>query len=168
MNEIVVTVIGNVASDLRFEQLKSGTPLATFRLASSARIYDRGKGEWTDGPTSFFSVFCWNSLGEHVASSLSKGEPVVVTGRLTSRSWERDGRSGTSLEIRANSVGHDLSRGTASFQRRSRTPRTDDTAAKLDEIGIALATSPSDASAPQPAGQPASAAAKAPAGGQAA
>jgi single-strand DNA-binding protein len=140
MNEITVTVVGNLASDVRLHELRSRTPMASFRLASSARVFDRVRNEWSDGPTSYFSVFCWNALAENVTSSLSKGEPVVVTGRLTTRTWEQDGRNGTSLEIKAFTVGHDLSRGTSSFRRRSRSDRGADVGSRVDEIALELAT----------------------------
>ena len=142
MNEITVTVVGNLASDVRLHELRSRTPMASFRLASCARVFDRVRNEWSDGPTSYFSVFCWNALAENVASSLSKGEPIVVTGRLTSRAWEQEGRHGTSLEIKAFALGHDLSRGTGTFRRRSRTGRAEDVNARVDEIALELATSP--------------------------
>jgi single-strand DNA-binding protein len=140
MNEITVTVVGNLASEVRLHELRSGTPMASFRLASCARVFDRVRNEWSDGPTSYFSVFCWSGLADNVASSLSKGQPVVVTGRLTSREWVQEGRNGTSLEIKAFAVGHDLSRGTGTFRRRSRAARGEDVNARVDEIALELAT----------------------------
>jgi single-strand DNA-binding protein len=159
MNEITVTVVGNLASDVRLHELRSRTPMASFRLASCARVFDRARNEWGDGPTSYFSVFCWNALAENVTSSLSKGQPVVVTGRLTTRAWEQEGRHGTSLEIKAFAVGHDLSRGTGTFRRRSRAGRGEDVGARLDEIALELATAtplaePAGPSQPAPDGAP--------------
>jgi single-strand DNA-binding protein len=40
----------------------------------------------------------------------------VVQGRLKVRSWEKDDRSGITVEVDALTVGHDLSRGTAMFR----------------------------------------------------
>jgi len=142
MNEIIVSVVGNVAGDVTFRKTGNGTSLSSFRLASSTRYFDKGRREWTDGTTTWFSVFCFRELAEHVSSSLSKGDPIVVTGRLTARNWEKDGRSGTSLELEARHLGHDLSRGTSVFKRRVRAARTDDTGEVMKEIGVALATAP--------------------------
>jgi len=125
MNETMISIAGNVATDLRFVRSERGTPLASFRLASTARRYDRSQGGWVDGRTTFVTVVCWRSLAENVAGSLRKGEPVVVMGRLRVEPWQRDdGRSGTTVEVEAQAVGHDLSRGTSAF-RRTRREHTD-------------------------------------------
>jgi single-strand DNA-binding protein len=139
MNEITVSVVGNVASDVVFRKVGNGTSLSSFRLASSTRYYDKARREWADGSTTWFTVFCFRECAEHVSSSLSKGDPVVVTGRLTAREWEKEGRRGTSLEIEAKHLGHDLSRGSTAFKRRVRAARVDDTGGVLEEIGVALA-----------------------------
>jgi single-strand DNA-binding protein len=120
MHDIIMTAVGNVATDIRHIQTTSGISLARFRLASSGRRYDKGTGEWVDLPPTYVSVVCWRTLADNVASSLAKGDPVVVTGRLRSHDYERDGRSETAYEIEATSVGHDLLRGTSAFQRRRR------------------------------------------------
>ena len=144
MNEIIVSVVGNVASDVTFRKTGNGTSLSSFRLASSTRYYDKGRREWTDGTTTWFSVFCFRELAEHASSSLSKGDPILVTGRLTARNWEKDGRTGTSLELEARHLGHDQSRGTSVFKRRVRAARSDDTGEVLKEIGEAMATAPAE------------------------
>ncbi len=120
MNETMISIAGNVATDLRFLRSERGTPLASFRLASTARRYDRSQGGWVDGRTTFVTVICWRTLAENVAASLRKGEPVVVVGRLRVEPWERDGRTGTTVEVEAQAIGHDLSRGTSAFRRTRR------------------------------------------------
>lgn len=144
MNEITVSVVGNVASDVVFRKVGNGTSLSSFRLASSTRYYDKGRREWADGSTTWFTVFCFRECAENVSSSLTKGDPVVVTGRLTAREWEKEGRRGTSLEIEAKHLGHDLSRGSTAFKRRVRAARADDTGEVLEEIGVALAAGSAD------------------------
>lgn len=116
MNESQVTVIGNVATT---PQLRgTGVPLCTFRVAQTARkIVD---GEWQDGHTSFFDVACFRSLAENVLASVRKGDPVVVAGRLKVREWSTADKSGTSVDLDATSVGHDLLRGRSSFLRSPR------------------------------------------------
>ncbi|MEQ4205628.1 single-stranded DNA-binding protein [Actinopolymorpha sp. B17G11] len=121
MNETMISIAGNVATEIRFLRSDRGTPLASFRLASTSRRFDRSQGGWVDGRTTYVTVVCWRALAENVAASLRKGEPVVATGRLRVEPWERDdGRSGTSVEIEAQVVGHDLSRGTSAFRRTRR------------------------------------------------
>jgi single-strand DNA-binding protein len=61
---------------------------------------------------------------------LRKGDPVTLQGRLSVRNFQdKEGRSRTSVEIDAVSVGHDLSRGVATFQRVR--PQTGMTAAEF-------------------------------------
>jgi single-strand DNA-binding protein len=118
VHETFVTVMGNVASRPRSALTKSGHPVTSFRLASTPRRFDRARGVWADGPTSWFTVTCWRSLAEHVASSVGVGDPVVVHGRMQVKDYTRgDGTGGTSVELDASSVGHDLTRGTSMFKK---------------------------------------------------
>jgi single-strand DNA-binding protein len=79
---------------------------------------DRVTGEWVDADTSFLSVACYRKLAENAATCLRKGDPVVVRGRVSVRNYEdKNGLQRTSVEVDATSVGHDLSRGVAQFQR---------------------------------------------------
>ncbi|MFZ5852019.1 MAG: single-stranded DNA-binding protein [Actinomycetota bacterium] len=121
MNDITVTIVGNVCSEMRFLNTDSGTPIASFRVASTPRRYDRGARGWVDQETSYFTITCWRGLAENVAASLGKGDPVLVVGKMRSRTFERaDGTTGVSEEVDATVVGHDLSRGTTAFARRTR------------------------------------------------
>lgn len=121
MNETMVTVIGNVTNDPTLRATSGGTRVTSFRLAATERRYDKSLGAWRDGDTVFWGVSCWRALAEHVADSVTKGQPVMVFGRLRQRDYELEGQRRTSLEIDALAVGHDLSRGTARFERARRT-----------------------------------------------
>jgi single-strand DNA-binding protein len=120
MNEIPVTLVGNVVTDLSARVTPSGSEVASFRFASTARRYDRELGRWVDGSTSYVTVSCWRQLARNVVASVTKGDPLVVTGRLRVRSWERDDKRGVSVEVEASSVGHDLARGVTRFTRPQR------------------------------------------------
>lgn len=156
MNDTVVTVVGNVASEVRHTITPRGVHLASFRLASTPRRFDRNAG-WVDGHTSFYSVTCWRALADNVAASVRIGEPVVVEGRLRVRPWEReDGRRGVTVEVDASTVGHDLSRGTAAFVRASReaeaTPSADRQAA--DDLADGVASTGEGGGAGGDSGEP--------------
>lgn len=129
MQEITVVAVGNIASDIRFLTLDSGAHRARFRLASTPRRFDRETGLWGDSQTSYVSVSCWRALADNLSSSLGKGDPVVVIGKLSVRDWERDGRKGTVVEIDATSVAPDLARGSAAFLGRARRVQSDGAAA---------------------------------------
>lgn len=117
MNDTVITVLGNVGSDVRHAVTAKGALLTSFRLASTPRWPDRQTGEWVDGTTTWYSVVAWRNLADNVSASLNKGDPVIVHGRLRTVAWERDDRSGETLEIEAISIGPDLNRGRATYRR---------------------------------------------------
>jgi single-strand DNA-binding protein len=117
INEALVSLTGYVATQPRWRETSSGTPNITMRVAWTPRRMDRSTGEWADGHTSYVTVICWRKLADNVATCLRKGDPVVVKGRLTVRPYDKDGVPRTAVEVDASSVGHDLSRGVAQFQR---------------------------------------------------
>jgi single-strand DNA-binding protein len=119
MNETMICAVGNVATQPVFRDLASG-PSARFRLAVTARYWDREKNAWTDGHTNFFTVWANRQLAINASASLAVGEPVVVHGRLKVRTDVREGQNWTSADIDAVAIGHDLSRGTAAFRRTSK------------------------------------------------
>ncbi|GJF34456.1 hypothetical protein KNE206_71560 [Kitasatospora sp. NE20-6] len=116
MNETLVTIVGNVASTVTYGQTSAGVPVANFRMATTERRFDRAAGDWVDGETSWVTVVAWRWLATNLVSSVTKGDPVLVSGRLRVREWGEDDRRRTSVEIDARSVGHDLSRGTSAFR----------------------------------------------------
>jgi single-strand DNA-binding protein len=113
--ESYVHVSGYVGTDV---ELRSGSGLATFRLATTPRY--RKNGDWVDGNTTWLTVTCWRSLAEHVASSIRKGDPVIVVGRLRTNVWQGQDGPVERLILEAITVGHDLSRGTSAFRRMER------------------------------------------------
>lgn len=121
MNDVMMTLIGNVIRDVDLRFTKDGNPVASFRVASNTRRYDRENERWIEGDTHYVSVTCWRNLASNVASSIKKGMPVVVYGRLRSREVERPCGETSHIvryqDVEAFAVGPDLSRGTAEFSR---------------------------------------------------
>ncbi|MFI6860820.1 single-stranded DNA-binding protein [Streptomyces sp. NPDC050421] len=116
MNETLVTLVGNAATGVEFRETASGG-MARFRFAVTPRRWDRGKQLWTDGHTSFYTVWAWRTLASNLTGSVAVGEPLVVHGRLKVREEEREGQRRTFVDIEAMAVGHDLTRGTSAFRR---------------------------------------------------
>jgi len=118
MSENEVALVGNLtrAPELRFAN--SGTALATLGLAVSNRR-KQSDGSYEDVPQ-FFDVQVFGSLAENVAGSLDKGQRVVVTGRLSYRTWETNGEKRSKVEVVADAVGPDLRWATASVTRTER------------------------------------------------
>lgn len=122
MNESFVTVVGNVVSDPISRPTKVGRPFASLRVASTTRRWDPEKRTFVDGSTNFLNVVAFNALAANVMTSVKKGHPVVVYGRLRVNQWETEkGEPRTSAEIDAYTIGHDLTRGQVEFTRLRRT-----------------------------------------------
>jgi single-strand DNA-binding protein len=117
MNETSITIVGNVISDLKARRTAEGHRVVSFRVASNERRFDKETGDWVDGDRLFVSVTCWRRLANGVAMSLSKGDPVMVTGRLYTRGYEVEGQKRSVTEVLATAVGPDLSRCAAELMR---------------------------------------------------
>jgi single-strand DNA-binding protein len=120
MYETHVTVVGNVATAIAQHRLADGTVVANFRVGSTQRRYDRASGGWVDGDSLYVDVTCWRSLAENAVASLVKGDPVVVTGRLYTRTYEHEGQRRTAVTLEAQSVAADLAWCTAVLTRTRR------------------------------------------------
>jgi len=115
-----ITVVGNVVDDVVCRRTSGGITQLSFRVASTERRKKEETNEWYDGDQLFVRVTCWRQFAENVAASLKKGDPVIVHGKMFSRQYVKDEVSRVSYDIKADTIGHDLSRGSAEFQRRRR------------------------------------------------
>jgi single-strand DNA-binding protein len=115
-----VTIVGNVTRDPELRMIPSGAAIATFSIAVSKRRKNEA-GQWEDGDTEFYDVVAWRDLGENVVESIVKGTRVIVTGRLSQRSWETDdGQKRSKVEIVADEVGPSLKWATTEIHRTER------------------------------------------------
>jgi single-strand DNA-binding protein len=101
-----VTVAGNVTRDPEVRYTGSGMAVASFSVAVSERSKNRDTGEWEDGESSFYDVTCFRLLAESAAEAVSKGQRVVVTGKLRQSRWEdkATGANRSKVEIIADDV----------------------------------------------------------------
>lgn len=97
-----VTLMGNLTRDPELRQIPSGQSVCSFSLALN-RSYKGSDGEWQE-VTDYVNVVAWGPLGERVAQYVTKGRPVLVSGRLQSQSWEQDGQKRSKLEVIAGDV----------------------------------------------------------------
>ena len=120
MNETYVTLSGNVVGDPVVRTTRANVPFVTFRVASNVRRVDFKTGEYIDAGTNFVNVTAFRGLGVNLSNSLKKGEPVIVYGRMRINQWVNGDRNGTTVEIDAYNVGHDLSWGVSTFSKVSK------------------------------------------------
>jgi single-strand DNA-binding protein len=118
-DETIITLAGNLVEvpELRFTA--AGQAVASFRLASTPRNYDKNSGEWKDGDTLYLTCTVWRQAAENVAeSNLEKGMRVIVRGRLRQRTYETSsGEKRTVYEVDADEVGLSLRSASAKVTR---------------------------------------------------
>src|SRR5487761_356900 len=124
-----ITLRGYLCAEPTLHQKTSAaTPITEIRVGSTPRRLNRETGEWYDAPASYYTVKCWRRLAINAASSLHKGDMVVVRGRFYMNNWvDNQQRPRSTLEIEADSVGHDLAYGWSHYLRgtRSQSERAD-------------------------------------------
>ncbi len=120
MNDIYVTLPGNVAAPPRQHTFPDGSRVTSLKVASTSRYFDRENQQWCNGETTYFGVRCFRGLADNVAQSVRVGQPIVVQGRLRIREFTHDGERRFMPEVEANSLGHDLRWGLGSFSKPQR------------------------------------------------
>jgi len=128
------SVSGLVATTPRHLVTQDGLPITSFRLAANLKKFDRALNRWVDSETNWFTVTCFRQLAINSATSISKGDRVIVLGKLRVRDWDNGERAGTSVELEAESVGHDLIWGTSTFVRTVMTREEDEQPAPEVEV----------------------------------
>lgn len=114
-----VTFIGNLTREPELRFAQSGIAVVNIGMAINERRLVNG--EWQDQDPLFINVTAFRELAENVASSLHKGDRVIVTGKLQVRNFERqDGTKGTAVECLADEVAVSLRRATAEVSRTTR------------------------------------------------
>jgi single-strand DNA-binding protein len=144
MFDTYVTIVGNVLHEPEQRQTSNtGAIVTTFKVASTARRMDRQNGKWIDGNSLRVRVTCWRALAHNVKQSVNVGDPLVVHGRLFTRDWEdEEGNKRLAYELEAISIGHDLSRGRAVFERVR--PRTTTSTIEDDDADQRVAGEPTE------------------------
>jgi single-strand DNA-binding protein len=119
--ETVITVVGNLVADPELRFTPSGAAVASFRIASTPRIFDKQTNEWKDGEGLFLSCSVWRQAAENVAESLQRGMRVIVQGRLKQRSYEtKEGEKRTVYELDVDDIGPSLKSATAKVVKAAR------------------------------------------------
>ena len=142
MSELI-TVAGLIATTPRHLVTQDGLPITSFRLASSQRRFDKTQNKWIDGETNWYTISAFRQLAINASTSLSKGDRIVVTGKLRVRDWDNGERAGTAVEIEAEAIGHDLSWGSSSFTRTVLVRETDESGTGAgNDVGEAVEREP--------------------------
>lgn len=120
MND-TITLTGLVATTPKHIVTSEQVTVTSFRLAATQRRFDTETQKWVDGDTNWYTITAFRDLAVNVVGSIVKGQRVLVTGRLRVRDWATDDKSGTNVEVEAETMGHDLRWGDAQFTRHNNT-----------------------------------------------
>lgn len=136
-----VTLRGFVATEIQLKH-HDNFKVASFRMGCPESRFNRETQEWEETGINWYSVSAFRDLGSNVMCSLSKGDRVMVSGRLKVRQYTReDNSTGTAVEVLADAVGPDLLFGTATYVRTSQAKRNADTN-NGEEHGRSLSAGP--------------------------
>lgn len=109
MFETPFTVVGNVVTEVVPRRVGE-TNFVRFRVASNSRRRT-ADGSWEPGNSLYVTVGCWGRVADGVAGRLFKGDPVVVVGYIHTNEYvDKEGNRRSSMEVRATSVGPDMTR----------------------------------------------------------
>jgi single-strand DNA-binding protein len=105
-----ITIAGNITEDQpRFNFTREGTPAANFTVADNSWRRDSDSGEWQQTDATFWPVAVFGGQAERVAEQVSKGDRVIVTGRVQTHQWtDQDGNRRRELRIRADEIAQSL------------------------------------------------------------
>lgn len=121
LRETNVTVAGNVTRTPEIKHRKvDGRPFTVIPIAVNNRRFDGNAGQWVDDGVTYYDIICRGSLGANAHFSLDVGMPVVAHGRFRVHEWTTDAMKGARPCIFADSVGVDLSWGSTSYTKGSR------------------------------------------------
>ncbi len=119
--ENIVTIVGNLADDPELRYTQAGVAVANIRVAVNQRFFNKDTNAFDERLDGFFTCNVWREYAENVAESLHKGDRVLVTGRLRSRSYEdKEGVTKWVTEIEADEICPTLRFATAQLTRANR------------------------------------------------
>lgn len=109
-----IEMVGTLTADPELRFTPNGAAVANFTIACNDRRFNKQTGEWQDGDATFLRCNLWRQPAENVAESLTRGQRVMVTGRLKQRSYEtREGEKRTVFEVEVDEIGPSLKWATA-------------------------------------------------------
>lgn len=97
-----VLLIGNLTRDPELRYIPSGTAVVNLRLAVNSTFKDQAGQRKEE--TCFVTIVVWGKQAETCNQYLKKGRAIFVEGRLLYRSWEAEGKTRSTMEVRADRV----------------------------------------------------------------
>ena len=122
INAASVTLVGRAGTHPQVSVGSTGDRV-NLRVVATERYFDRTANDWVDGDEFGVTVVCWRSLGKAVLNTIRKGDPVIVSGRIATRRFDKDGVTQYFTEVKADFVGLDVAKSGNRFSRNQIEPR---------------------------------------------
>lgn len=106
MNHVILT--GRLTKDPEIRYTDSKKAVASFTLA-----VDDGKGKDGNRKAQFIPCVAWEKTAELIDQHFIKGDPLTVTGKITVRTYEKDGTKRYVTEVLVNGIEFPLTKKTA-------------------------------------------------------
>lgn len=97
-----VILVGNVGADPEVKYLDNGVSVARFSLATT-ETYKNKQGERVSN-TEWHNITLWRGLAKVAEDYVKKGTPLYIEGKITYRTYEKDGETKYFTEIVANEM----------------------------------------------------------------
>jgi len=81
--------IGRVGKDPEIKYTQDGTAIANFSIACGESWKDKAGNK--QEKTSWVRCVAWRKLAEIIGEYVHKGQQIFVSGKFTTREWEKDG-----------------------------------------------------------------------------
>lgn len=148
-NAAAVTIVGRAGT---YPQLSMGPTgdRVNFRIVATERWFDKAADKWVDGDEFGVTVVCWKTLATSVLNTVRKGDPVIVSGRIATRRFEKNGTTQYFTEVKADFVGLDVARTASRFTRIPMEPRDTEQQDQVEDPGVEAR--PGDAAEGSPSG----------------
>lgn len=96
INRVVLS--GNLTRDPELRTTASGMPVLSFGIAVNDRRKNSQTGEWEDY-ANFIDCTMFGTRAENLSRYLSKGQRIMLEGKLRYSTWERDGQKRSKIEV---------------------------------------------------------------------
>jgi single-strand DNA-binding protein len=98
-----IMIIGNLGSDPELRYTQSGTPVVSFRVATTEKWKDKG-GQMQE-QTEWHTCQAWSKLAEICGNYLKKGSKVYIEGSVHTRKWQdQSGNDRYSTEVKVKEM----------------------------------------------------------------
>ena len=96
-------ILGRVGKDPQVQHIND-TKKVSFSMATTDRAYTTKAGVNVPEKTEWHNIVAWRNLAEICEKYVHKGDLLYIEGKITNRSWEKDGQTHYITEIVAEVV----------------------------------------------------------------